>query len=257
MSGKDSKGEYWTGTRGTLARLLLAASVGIGLPSLLAAQTVQGASGQSQEAVREAADRQDGKGTIDEAELLEKSREAGLLTDWHLEGRYGRGGQQEMARQFAPEKLAAKQAGNQSPQRFVRRRYELVFPEGTFTLPPELSGQRGVFYASSSTYLISGGEFNVYLESCAEAAVFVDGRPVLRRGLNATGVLRGKIRMESGYHSVMVKFVAGAAPFRVAILPPNSGSRRKNNTPYLQAVPTSEDMLAQVAATARGQAGGF
>jgi hypothetical protein len=45
----------------------------------------------------------------------------------------------------------------------------------------------------------------------------------------------------------MVKFTAQGAPFSVAILPPNSGSRRKNNTPYLQASPASEDMQAIVA----------
>jgi hypothetical protein len=86
----------------------------------------------------------------------------------------------------------------------------------------------------------------VYLESGAEAVVFVDGRRVLTRGEQATGVQRGKIHVEGGYHAVMVKFTAQAAPFRVAILPPNSGSRRKNNTPYLKASPSSEDMLAKL-----------
>jgi hypothetical protein len=31
----------------------------------------------------------------------------------------------------------------------------------------------------------------------------------------------------------------------VAILPPNSGSRRKNNTPFLQAAPASENLMAK------------
>ena len=90
----------------------------------------------------------------------------------------------------------------------------------------------------------------MYLESGAEAVVFVDGRRVLARESarksQATGVLRVKIQAASGYHSVLVKFMAQAAPFRVAILPPNSGSRRKNNTPYLKASPGSEDMLAKL-----------
>ncbi len=72
----------------------------------------------------------------------------------------------------------------------------------------------------------------------------MDGQRVVESGPKAPGVLRGSIHAESGYHSVMVKFTAEAAPFRVAILPPNSGSRRKNNTPYLQASPASEDMMA-------------
>lgn len=194
----------------------------------------------------------------DEAELLASSREAGLLTDWHLEGRFGHGGSREFARAFAPEKLAKRQAkktaawaegrGSASNSRgFAERRYELVFPEGTFALPLELAGLPGVFYANSSTYLSGGGEWNVYLESRAEAVVFVDGRAVLTRSSKATGVLRETIHVESGYHTVMVKFVAGAAPFRVAILPPNSGSRRKNNTPSLKASPGSEEMQAGLA----------
>jgi hypothetical protein len=179
----------------------------------------------------------------DEANSLEKSREAGLLTDWHLNGRFGHGGKDEFVRAFAPEKEAAKQSGR---RRFEQRRYELVFPGGTFTLPPELAEQKGVFYANSSTYLTAGGDWYVYLESGADAVVFVDGRRVLSsRGTRSTGVLRGTIHVESGYHSVMVKFTAQAAPFRVAILPPNSGSKRKNNTPYLQASPASEDMMAE------------
>jgi hypothetical protein len=178
----------------------------------------------------------------DESNMLEKSREAGLLTDWHLDGRFGHGSRDEFARVFAPEKEAAKQVGG---RRFERRRYELVFPEGTFTLPQELATQKGVFYANSSTYLTAGGDWFVYLESGADAVVFVDGRRALSsRGAKSAGVLRGKIHVESGYHSVMVKFTAEAAPFRVAILPPNSGSKRKNNTPYLQASPASEDMMA-------------
>ena len=179
---------------------------------------------------------------VDEASLLEKSREAGLLTDWHLDGRFGQGSRDEFLRVFAPEKEAVKQAGR---RHFERRRYELVFPGGTFTLPQELAGQKGVFYANSNTYLTAGGDWFVYLECGADAVVFVDGRRALSsHGAKLAGVLRGKIHVESGYHSVMVKFTAEAAPFRVAILPPNSGSKRKNNTPYLQASPASEDMMA-------------
>jgi hypothetical protein len=177
-----------------------------------------------------------------DAELLEKSRAAGLLTEWHLEGRYEHWGRSEFARQYTPEKEAAKQGAR---RRFERSRYELLFPDGTFALPKELAGLKGVFYANSNTYLTSSGEWNVYVESGAEAVVFVDGRRAVTRGPKATGVLRGKIHLESGYHSVMVKFLAQAAPFRVAILPLNSGSKRKNNTPYLQASPAQEDMMAE------------
>jgi hypothetical protein len=178
------------------------------------------------------------KKIMDQAELLENSREAGLLTDWHLDGHFGYGGG-KFARRFAPEKRAAKDAA-----KFSRHEpHELVFPEGTFELPA-FAGVKGVFYADSSTYLSDSGNWTVYLESEAEAVVFLDGKRVLERPRAATGVTRGTIHAESGYHSVLVKFIAAAAPFRLAILPPNSGSRRKNNTPYLQASPASEDMMA-------------
>jgi hypothetical protein len=201
--------------------------------------------GRSQDkALQTMIDAQD-SGGVDEftrdAEVLAKSREAGLLTDWHLDGRFGhRSG--EFAREYAPEKEAAKQGSRKAE----RRRYELVYPAGIFRLPRELADMNGVFYAVSSTYLSSGGDWNVYLESGAEAVVFVDGQRAVTRGAKASGVLREKIHLESGNHSVMVKFTARAAPFRVAILPLNSGSRRKNNTPYLQASPASEDMLAKL-----------
>jgi hypothetical protein len=180
------------------------------------------------------------KKSMKDTQSLEESREAGLLTDWHLYGRFGRGAEKDFERAFAPEKAAAKARRNQL------ERYELVFPEGEFTLPPDLAGSKGVFYASSNTYLSSSGQWNVYLESGAQAAVFVDGRRVLQSGPKSDGVLRGSIHADRGYHSVMVKFTAQAAPFRVAILPPNSGSRRKNNTPFLQASPTSENLMAKL-----------
>jgi hypothetical protein len=201
----------------------------------------------------------------DQAELAENSRDAGLLIDWHLMGRYGHGSPDDFARPFAPERWAAKEAAkeaakqaakqaanptahppsNRFPERhFNVRRYELVFPQGTFVLPPKLAERQGVFYALSRAYLTGGGEWNVYLESGADATVFVDGNLVLTRGTSATGTLRETIHAARGYHLVMVKFVAQAAPFRVAILPPSSGSRRKNNTPYLQRSPTQDDLRA-------------
>lgn len=176
---------------------------------------------------------------LSEAELLEKSREAGLLTDWHLDGRFGRS-DASFSHRYAPEKAAMRQGA-----RRIERRYELVFPEGFFALPKEVAAEQGVFYAASTTYLGSGGDWNVYLESSADAVVFIDGERAVASGPGAQGTMRETLHLDIGYHSVMVKFTAHAAPFRVAILPPNSGSRRKNNTPYLQASPATEDMQAE------------
>jgi len=196
-----------------------------------------------------------------QAEMVENSRDAGLLTDWHFMGRYGHD-KADLARSFAPERWFAKQAARQAalqppeeknasssgknlPEKALESlRYEMVFPEGTFVLPPRRAGRDGVLYALSCTYLSSSGDWNVYLESAAQAVVFVDGKRVLVRGPKASGTRRETIHAESGYHMVMVKFVPQAAPFRVAILPPNSGSRRKNNTPYLQRSSASEELQA-------------
>jgi hypothetical protein len=233
------KGNIW----GVLTVVLAAGALAFAQTALESERT-PGLGRSQDKALHTMIDEQDSGGVerfIRDAELLEKSRDAGLLTDWHLDGRFGHRGN-EFAREYAPEKEAAKQGSRKAD----RMRFELIYPEGIFTLPRELAEMSGVFYAVSSTYLSSGGDWNVYLESGAEAVVFVDGRRAVTRGAKASGVLREKVHIESGYHSVMVKFTARAAPFRVAILPPNSGSRRKNNTPYLQASPASEDMLAKV-----------
>lgn len=187
---------------------------------------------------------QSGVETQDTPELLEDSREAGLLTDWHFDGHYGHGRARDFAHKFSPERMAAKIA-RQTDAHFDTHRYDLEFADGIFALSPQEANQKGVFYADSSTYL-GDGDWNVYLESGAEAVVFVDGKRVVERSPEANGVVRATIHATSGYHSVLVKFVAASAPFRVAILPPNSGSRRKNSTPYLKAAPVSEDMMAQV-----------
>ena len=172
----------------------------------------------------------------DAAVLAERSRDAGLLTDWHLLGRYGHSGT-DFSRSFEPERWSAN-------DRHLRNlSYELLFPEGTFVLPQAMAGQSGVFYAVARVYLSGSGDWNLYLESGAEAMVFVDGQPALQRGANNRGTLRETIHAESGFHNVMVKFVAQAAPFRLAVLPPNSGSRRKNNTPYVRG---SEDLSARL-----------
>jgi hypothetical protein len=223
----------------SLIAALLSVSVTLSAP-ILTAQTVS----SSSPVLPTMADVQPGGGytkSVPDAQLLEESREAGLLTDWHLQGRFGHGSRGKFEHAFAPEKEAAKAPVKPS------ERYELVFPEGKFALPPALASQKGVFYANSSAYLSGSGDWNVYIESGAEAAVFVDGRRVVESGAKAPGVLRGTIHAERGYHSVMVKFTAQAAPFRVAILPPNSGSRRKNNTPYLKSAPASEDLMAKIA----------
>jgi hypothetical protein len=263
----NQRPNLWCGTPQALCALLLLALCAA-LPAYAAGLRLPGIFGHSAGAGAQPDLNKGNDLTQDQAEMVENSRDAGLLTDWHFLGRYGHD-TADLARPFAPErwfaKRAAKQAvqqasekqaagpsGNSHPEKRLKSpRYELIFPEGTFVLPPKQAGRDGVFYALSCTYLTSSGDWNVYLESGADAVLFVDGRRVLARGSKANGTLRQSIHAESGYHMVMVKFVAQAAPFRVAILPPNSGSRRKNNTPYLHRSPASEDLQAEVRRAAR------
>jgi hypothetical protein len=251
----------WCRAPHALAALLLLVLCVVALPACAAGLRLPNIFGQAAGAGVQPDSVQMNGLSEDQAEMVENSRDAGLMTDWHFLGRYGHD-PADLARRFAPERWFAKQAakqaaqqesekqaagpsGNSHPEKRLKSpRYELVFPEGTFVLPAKLAARDGVFYALSCTYLTSSGDWNVYLESGAEAVLFVDGHRVLARGAHATGTLRESIHAESGYHMVMVKFVAHAAPFRVAILPPNSGSRRKNSTPYLHLSPASEDLQA-------------
>ena len=57
--------------------------------------------------------RQDDGQAENQAEMVENSRDAGLLTDWHFMGRYGHD-QADLAHSFAPERWFAKQAGRQA-----------------------------------------------------------------------------------------------------------------------------------------------
>src|ERR1039458_5536705 len=119
---------------GTACRTLLATllAVGVALSALTLRAPSSRPRGRTRDentALRTVADVQQGgtlKKSMQEAQLLQDSREAGLLTDWHLEGRFGRGSDREFARAFAPEKAAAKAAARRSQT----ESYELVFPEG-------------------------------------------------------------------------------------------------------------------------------
>jgi hypothetical protein len=140
---------------------ILAAGAGL-LAQTVTAQTMEtrrvpGLSRSRDKALQAMIDAQDSddlKRIADEAKLLEKSREAGLLTDWRLAGRFDHRGKDEFGYEYPPEKEAAKQG---ALRRFERSRYELSFADGTFALPKELAGLKGVFYANSSTYLTGGG----------------------------------------------------------------------------------------------------
>jgi hypothetical protein len=103
-------------------------------------------------------------------------------------------------------------------------------------LPPDRA--RGVFYACSQVYLHAAGDWRLFLESAGTLAVFIDGAKVLtrddRHALPSTS-LRSDLTLSRGQHRILVKFLNGAVPFRLAIMAPTGGLRPHPNIPSVHA----------------------
>jgi hypothetical protein len=167
-----------------------------------------------------------------EFETLFQSRESGLLTDWKIVGPLGRYPNTDFDRAFGPEQdgLTKKSYGS----RPVR---SLQFVNGRVELPKGVQ-RTGVFYAAADVDLRSGGEWRLWVESPGTLEVFIDGkRAMLKddRKMMQPQVLWEMRRMDDGLHRVVVKFLASALPFRVAIMPPTGGVKKRNNKPGLHA----------------------
>lgn len=172
-----------------------------------------------------------------EFETLFQSRDSGLLTDWKIVGPLGRFPNTDFNRNFGPEQdgLKKKSYGSR-PVRIVQ------FANGRVELPRETE-RNGVFYAASDVDLNSGGEWRVWVESPGTLEVFIDGKRALLKDDRAAmhpQVLWEMRRMDEGMHRVVVKFIASALPFRVAIMPPSGGVKKRNNKPGLHAGPDAE-----------------
>jgi hypothetical protein len=169
-----------------------------------------------------------------EIDQLMQSRESGLVTDWNLIGPFGKHAQSDFLRTWAPEQ-------KKGEKRSARREGALLrFANGQFKLPAKTAD--GVYYAASSVYLFSDGDWNVWAESANAIQIFVDGKPVLMRPGTQQDSMRAvheSVHLSRGQHSILAKFVPQASPFRVAVMPPSGGIRQKRNVPLHELAPES------------------
>ena len=163
---------------------------------------------------------------------LMSARESGLLTDWRVVGPFGLHPSIDFDRQWAPERDQIRKSGYGS-----RKVESFQFADGQVKLPAYLA-RDGVFYASSHVYVRSAGDWRLFLESGGTIEVFIDGDKVLtrddRNALQPTN-LRSNLILSRGDHRILVKFLNGAAPFRLAIMAPTGGLRPHPNIPNFHA----------------------
>lgn len=163
---------------------------------------------------------------------LMSARESGLLTDWRVVGPFGLHPSFDFDRQWAPERDQIRRSGYG-----IRKVEFFQFADGQVKLPANLV-RSGVFYASSHVYVRSAGDWRLFLESGGTLAVFIDGEKVLtrddRHALQPTN-LRSNLTLSRGDHRILVKFLNGAAPFRLAIMAPTGGLRPHPNIPNVHA----------------------
>lgn len=142
------------------------------------------------------------------------AKAAGFLTDWRAAGPFGEYANLDFNRAFAPqEDMLMGSASNGRAIELFR------FSDGKFRLP-EYFGHDGVFYAMSETQ-VSGGTFDVSVESAGTLEVFIDGKSVLRHDSRFRSVPQSAVvpvRLDRGTHKVLVKFVGSAEPFRIAVV---------------------------------------
>jgi len=164
------------------------------------------------------------------------ARESGLLTDWRIVGPFGVDPSSDFDRQWLPER---DQVGKSS---YSSRKVEsFQFADGQVKLPSRLA-RDGVFYAASEVYLRSAGEWRLFLESTGTLTVFIDGVNVLTRDDRQVAqptTLRTDLTLTRGDHRVVVKFLNGNVPFRLAIMAPTGGLRPHPNIPSFH--PSDED----------------
>lgn len=162
---------------------------------------------------------------------LMSARESGLLTDWRVVGPFGLHPSTDFDRQWAPERDQIRRSG------YGTRKVEFFqFVDGQVKLPNLV--RSGVFYASSEVYVRSAGDWRLFLESGGTLAVFIDGEKMLTRDdrhASQPTNIRSDLILSRGDHRVLVKFLNGAVPFRLAIMAPTGGLRPHPNIPNVHA----------------------
>jgi tetratricopeptide (TPR) repeat protein len=158
-------------------------------------------------------------------DLLSLSRESGLITDWRIAGPFGRYSNVAFEQSWAPERDLLKQemSGGKAVER-VR------FEDGNFQLP-DYFGHNGIFYAAATINSETAVQRLFRIESPGTIAVFLDGRMVLRKDNRfraGSDVAHVVLRLRAGQHSVLLKFLRTAVPFRVAVLPPPADDKESS-----------------------------
>jgi hypothetical protein len=147
---------------------------------------------------------------------LEKAaRESGVMTAWRVAGPFGHYGNLEFDQHWAPEQDALAQ-----PVSDGHAVEHLHFADGYFRLP-DYFARNGVFYAAAET-TTGGSRWMVRAETPGTTELLVDGAVVLRKDdrFRASPEIAWRtLRLQPGAHRVVVKFLATAAPFRIAFLP--------------------------------------
>lgn len=146
---------------------------------------------------------------------LDKTAEsAGLLTRWRIAGPFGRFSNVDFERQWPPETAPFWSAGNATLESFW-------FRDGMAALPEYLSGP-GVFYAASDVHTGPERTSRLDILSPGPYTIYVDGTQMLAKDSRyATSGNRQSValRLQRGWHRIIVKFTADAAPFSVDLHP--------------------------------------
>ena len=167
------------------------------------------------------------------------ARESGLMTGWRVAGPFGHYGNLEFDQHWSPEHDALAQRSSEGHP--VER---LHFDDGTFRLPLYFVRQ-GVLYAASET--TASGELRLRVESGGTLEVLVDGAVVLRKDdrFRVTPQVAWRtLHLRNGTHRVLVKFLASAAPFRLALVPDPSADRQKLRSPQIDSAPEATYVAA-------------
>lgn len=175
-----------------------------------------------------------------ELDQLLAAKESGLLTDWRIAGPFGR--VSDLKRSWDPEHDQLRK------QHYGEDRVLITqFANGRFELPAKLR-RNGVFYAASEFWIPNSGEWRVYTETAGSMVVFVDGKSLIQRSgdKNDLKTTSEVLHLEHGNHRVLVKFVAAAAPFHLAVMPQTGGLRKRNNKPNLHETAESQYTSAEL-----------
>jgi tetratricopeptide (TPR) repeat protein len=154
--------------------------------------------------------------------LSQLTQEAGLITNWRVAGPFGSYPNSAFDRTFAPE-----HDGLSQPSYDGHVVESFQFPDGTFTLADYLPPD-GVYYATSKVDIPAGGIYQLRLESAGTLKVAIDGKLTLskdNRLRSGAQILWSPVQLMAGSHTVQVKFVPSAAPFRISLFPAHDRSR--------------------------------